>query len=150
MKKPIIEDVRGGARNAWASTGAMASEAKASFMDRLEQVARLARVVRTFGVDDLLYRVGLERRRNPYAVSGAFGVGMLVGAGVALTLNSAPGREALATVGKAFRNFVGPPAPEVIDTAAPEAATKPHPHRATAGPGYATELKPTNRARGDA
>lgn len=150
MKKPIIEDVRDGAQNAWASTGAIASEAKASFMDRLEQVARVARVVRTFGVDDLLYRVGLQRRRSPYAVSGAFGAGVLVGAGVALALGSAPGREALSAVGKAFRNFVGPPAPEVVDTTAREAATKPHPHTSTAGTGHVTEVKSMPRARGDA
>jgi hypothetical protein len=150
MKNPVIEDVRDGAQNAWASTGAIASEAKASFMDRLEQVARVARVVRAFGVDDLLYRVGLQRRRNPYAVSGAFGAGVLVGAGVALTLNSAPGREALAAVGKAFRSFVGPAAAEGVESTAPDVAPRPHAHTATTGTGYAPEVKPTNRARGDA
>lgn len=150
MNKPIIEGVRDGAEHAWTSTGAIASEAKASFMDRLEQVARVARVVRAFGVDDLLYRVGLQRRRSPYAVSGAFGAGVLVGAGVALTLSSTPGREALAAVGKAFRDLVGPPGVEGVDTAQPETAPKPPPHTATAGSGHTTEVKPTTRARGDA
>lgn len=150
MNKPIIEDVRDGARAAWASTGAVASGAKASFTDRLEQVARVARVVRGFGVDDLLYRVGLERRRSPYAVPGAFGAGVLVGAGVALTLGSPSGREAIGAVVKALRAFVGLPTPEQVDLEAAASAPQEHAQGSTTGAGRAVSVQPIEAARGEA
>lgn len=150
MKTPIIEDVRDGARSAWASTGALASGAKASFTDRLEQVARVGRIVRGFGVDDLLYRVGLERRRSPYAVPGAFGAGVLLGAGVALTLGSPSGREAIGAVVKAMRAFVGLPTPEHVDLDASASAPEGNPPGGSTGAGRASVVQPIEPARGEA
>lgn len=86
MTQPIVDNVRHNAHDAWAATEDLRAGAKASFLDRLEQVARLARVVRAFGFDDLLMRVGLQRRQSPLVAVGAFSLGALFGAGLTLAV----------------------------------------------------------------
>lgn len=103
MSQPIIENVRNGANDAWEATGDIASTAKHSVLDRLEQVARVARVVRAFGLDDVLYRVGLQRRRSPMVAAGAFGAGVLFGAGLALALVPATGLDVRGAISKLLR-----------------------------------------------
>lgn len=86
MTQPIVDNVRHNAHDAWAATEDLRANAKASFLDRLEQVARLSRVVRAFGFDDLLMRVGLQRKQSPLVAVGAFSLGALFGAGLTLAV----------------------------------------------------------------
>lgn len=102
MTQPIVDNVRHNAHDAWAATEDLRAGAKASFLDRLEQVARLARVVRAFGFDDLLMRVGLQRRQSPLVAVGAFSLGALFGAGLTLAVTPV-GFDIRAVLGKRFK-----------------------------------------------
>jgi hypothetical protein len=85
-----IEDVAGAAEEKVVAAGA---KTKTGVLDAIDRASRLVAAVRGLGIDDLLARFGLEKRRSPIGYLGAFGVGVLVGAGAAALTTPMAGRE---------------------------------------------------------
>lgn len=107
MSYEVVDGVRDGARRAWDVTESAATSAKSTvesaaqtaaqgarsgFLEGLEKVTKIAGVVRAFGLDDALFRVGLQRRRSFFADLGVFGAGFTAGAAVTMLSTPLSGR----------------------------------------------------------
>jgi len=114
MSYEVVDGVRNGARRAWDVTESAASNAKSTvgsaaqtategartaaggarsgFFDGIEKLTKIAGVVRAFGIDDALLRMGLQRRRSFFADLGMFGAGFVAGAAVTAISTPLSGR----------------------------------------------------------
>ena len=85
--------------------------------------------VRNLDRDEILRLLGLEKKSSPgaglAAALGTFGVGLLVGAGVALILAPKPGRELRQEIGDRLRRGPNEVKEETATTGGAEAATGP-------------------------
>jgi len=121
MSYEVADGVRDGARRAWDVTESAAANAKSTvesaaqtaahgarsgFMEGLEKVTKIAAVVRAFGLDDALFRVGLQRRRSFFSDLGVFGAGFAAGAAVAVLSTPLSGRALRRKLGGFFKELV--------------------------------------------
>ena len=78
----FVDEVKRSAAKATQATGQAAGTAKSGILDAVSKLAEVYASVRSFGVDDLLGRVGLSRKPGPLAGVGYFASGFVVGAGI--------------------------------------------------------------------
>lgn len=128
MSYEVVDGVRNGARRAWDVTESAATSAKSTvesaaqtaaqaaaggartaasgarsgFFDGVEKLTKIAGVVRAFGIDDALLRMGLQRRRSFLADLGVFGAGFAAGAAVTALSTPLSGRALRRQLGAFF------------------------------------------------
>lgn len=91
--KEVLDTAKG-------SAGHAASSARATFFDIAKFAIGVATTLRGFGIDDALGFVGLARKRSPLGAIGAFGAGVVVGAGAGLLFAPMSGRSLRRTLMK--------------------------------------------------
>lgn len=99
MNRDIVDDVRQGAADAFHKTGAHAESAKEGIVEAIGRVSEIFQAVRAFGFDDLLDRVGLQRKQSNALAISMFGVGVACGAVLGVVFAPTAGRDARRMIG---------------------------------------------------
>ena len=98
--RDIVDDVRGSAQQALETTEASAVLAKGGVLEAIGRAAKIYRALHALGVDDMLLRVGLQRRRSPALSLGMFGMGVAAGAVLGVMLAPSSGQDARRTIAR--------------------------------------------------
>jgi gas vesicle protein len=88
-----------------------------SATDAAKNIRKAVMFLRDIGADDILGLVGLKRKTSPLASLALVGGGVILGAGLALLIAPASGREARAQIRKFFAGYGGRAADEVKEKA---------------------------------
>lgn len=96
MDRAIFDEVR---------TGAEAARERAA--DFAVQASKAIGYLRTLPLEQLLWRIGLERRRSRFYGAGVFGAGFACGAIAGALLSPKSGKELRATLNRAMKDVWG-------------------------------------------
>jgi hypothetical protein len=88
-----INGVKSAAHSAGSSAEHAAKIVRNNWLDGVRAITGVAMLLRSFGTKDVLGLIGLQRRGNPLARAGSFGVGLTLGLGAGLLLAPASGKE---------------------------------------------------------
>lgn len=110
-----VADTAAGAVTHAATHAAGAVSHSAS--DAAKNVRKAVMFLRDIGADDILGLVGLKRKTSPLASLALVGGGVILGAGLALLIAPASGREARAQIRRFFAGYGGRAADEVKEVA---------------------------------